>query len=377
MISSKIRRCIAVAAGAVLLGAAGVLPAVAEPLSSVSHVSVTISPPSMAGGALTTYVVQFTTSASGSLSGNAGATITVNLPPGTGLSDFNANSMVTVSGNQVGVCAIASATQVSCGIFSGDTVPASTAVTLTLDGVNNPATAKACTLSLFTTSDTTAVTSPSYTVTSATKIGALSVKPSSTLPGATNVTYAVQFTAATGLAGNSGSSVTLTFPVGTSLAGLSNGTVTVLGSQVGVCAWAGGTVASCGIFGGDTVAAGARVAVSLSGLANPGTTQARKLKVSTTSDVKTASFTYCIAASGVPCIARLVPGSGPAGAAVTVAGVNLANATAVEFHGTAAAITTDTATKLTTAVPGGATSGPVTVVTPGGTAASPSPFTVT
>jgi hypothetical protein len=99
--------------------------------------------------------------------------------------------------------------------------------------------------------------------------------------------------------------------------------------------------------------------------------------VSTSSDVKASSSSYCIAASGVPCIAKLAPVSGPAGTAVTITGINLAGATAVDFNGTAAAISADQATKITTAVPTGATSGSVNVMTPGGTATSPSPFTVT
>lgn len=67
----------------------------------------------------------------------------------------------------------------------------------------------------------------------------------------------------------------------------------------------------------------------------------------------------------------------PAGATVTITGINLAGATAVGFNGTAAAISADQATKVITTVPAGATSGSVTVMTPGGTATSPSPFTVT
>jgi hypothetical protein len=248
---------------------------------------------------------------------------------------------------------------------------------VTLNGVTNPATAKAYTLSVSTTSDTVAVTSPSYTVTSATKIGGLSVKPSSTLAGASKVTYTVTFKAATGLSGNAGSSISLTFPSGTGLSGLTDTSVTVSGNDVGECPATTATVATCEIYGGDTVAAGATVVISLGGLTNPDTTHAYTLKVSTTSDIKTASVRYCIAASGVPCVAALSPVSGPVGTAVTIKGLNLAGATAVDFNGTAATISTDTATKITTSVPSGATSGSVTVTTPGGTATSPAAFTVT
>ena len=342
----------------------------------VSSPSVAISPPSAAAGALTTYSLGFATSSTGGLSGDAGSAITVKLPAGTGLSAL-ADSPVTVAGNHVGDCSVQATAVVTCGVDFGDTIAPGTAVTVTLSGVTNPATAKAYTLAVSTTSDTKAVTSPSYAVTSATKIRVLSVKPGNTLTGAKNVTYTVQFTTATGLAGDAGSAITMRLPSGTGLSALGDSPVTVAGNHVGDCSMQAATVVSCGIIPGDTIAAGAKVVASLTGVTNPKATQAYKLKVSTSSDVAASSSSYCIAASGVPCIARLAPVSGPAGATVTITGINLAGATAVGFNGTAAAISADQATKVITTVPAGATSGSVTVMTPGGTATSPSPFTVT
>ncbi len=342
----------------------------------VSCPSVAISPPSAAAGALTTYSLGLVTSSTGGLSGDAGSAITVKLPPGTGLSAL-ADSPVTVAGNHVGDCSMQATAVVSCGIIPGDTIAPSTAVTLTLQGVTNPATAKAYTLAVSTTSDTQAVTSPSYTVTAATKIRVLNVKPGSTLTGAKNVTYTVQFSTATGLSGDAGSAITMRLPSGTGLSALGDSPVTVAGNLVGDCSMQATAVVSCGIIPGDTIAAGAKVVASLTGVTNPKVTQAYKLKVFTSSDVKAATSSYCIAASGAPCIAKLAPGSGPAGTTVTITGINLAGATAVDFNGTAAAISADQATKISTAVPAGATSGSVTVTTPGGTATSPSPFTVT
>jgi hypothetical protein len=343
---------------------------------AVGSLSLAISPPSSAAGALTTYALSFVTSSTGGLAGDAGSAITVNLPAGSGLSGLTDTS-VTVADTQVGDCFESTSTVAVCDIFSGDSVPPSTAVSVTLNGVTNPATAGAYTLGVSTTSDTVAVTSPSYTVTSANKIKSLSVKVSSTLTGATNVTYTVQFNTVTGLSGNAGSTIPVTFPSGSGLSGLTDTSVTVAGTQVGDCSKSTSTVAVCDIFSGDSVAAGATVVVTLGGLSTPGTTGAYTLKVSTSSDVKTAAVDYCIAASGVPCIARLAPTTGPVGTAVTITGLHLAGATAVDFNGTAATISTDTATKITTSVPAGATTGSVTVTTPGGTAASPASFTVT
>ena len=47
------------------------------------------------------------------------------------------------------------------------------------------------------------------------------------------------------------------------------------------------------------------------------------------------------------------------------------------FNGTPARITSDSATKIVTSVPTGATTGKISVTTPAGTASSPSPFSVT
>ena len=77
-----------------------------------------------------------------------------------------------------------------------------------------------------------------------------------------------------------------------------------------------------------------------------------------------------------PKISKLTPTSGAAGASVTIAGLNLSGATAVAFHGTRAAIVSDTATKIVTKVPAGATTGHVSVTTSAGTATSTKIFTV-
>ena len=71
------------------------------------------------------------------------------------------------------------------------------------------------------------------------------------------------------------------------------------------------------------------------------------------------------------------PTRGPAGTRVTLTGTNLLGATAVEFNGLPAPrFEVVSGTSIDAVVPSGATSGPVSVVTPGGTAVSTHPFTV-
>ena len=81
--------------------------------------------------------------------------------------------------------------------------------------------------------------------------------------------------------------------------------------------------------------------------------------------------------SPAPAITSCLPSSGPAGTLVTITGSNLTGATAVTFNGLAAAsFSVVSATQITATVPAGATSGPIRVTTPGGTATSATSFTV-
>ena len=93
------------------------------------------------------------------------------------------------------------------------------------------------------------------------------------------------------------------------------------------------------------------------------------------SSVGTATYTL----QGVPSISSLAPASGPIGTAVTITGTNFGSTqgtSSVTFNGTAATITTWSATTIATTVPTGATTGNV-VVTVGGVASNGSAFTVT
>jgi hypothetical protein len=79
----------------------------------------------------------------------------------------------------------------------------------------------------------------------------------------------------------------------------------------------------------------------------------------------------------LPKVHKLIPASGSAGTEVIVWGENLLGATAVAFNGTpAAAFRNITRNYVFATVPADASSGPVTVTTPNGTATSPAPFIV-
>jgi len=78
-----------------------------------------------------------------------------------------------------------------------------------------------------------------------------------------------------------------------------------------------------------------------------------------------------------PTIAGFTPTSGPVGTSVTINGTNFTGATAVRFNGVSASFTVSSTTAIQATVPAAATTGPLSVTTPGGTATSANNFTVT
>lgn len=77
-----------------------------------------------------------------------------------------------------------------------------------------------------------------------------------------------------------------------------------------------------------------------------------------------------------PRIKSFSPTSGPVGTTVTILGAHLKHAT-VSFNGMRAMLVTDAGKKIVATVPAGATTGKITVTTPGGTVMSATSFTVT
>jgi hypothetical protein len=347
-------------------------------ISALTNLTLGITPPSSAANAVTSYALSFKTSATGALYNTAGSTITVVLPPSTGL-DALTNSPVNVGVNQVGACGILTdstlSKSISCFLYSAETIPANTTVQVTLNGITNPP-AGGYTLAVSTTSDTKSVTSSTYTVGAASALTGVTVGVSSNLTAATNVTYTLSAkTSATGaLYDTAGSTFTLVLPTSTGLDALTNSPVNVGVNQVGACGILSNTSTSksvsCFLYSGETIPPSTTVQIVLNGLTNPASTKAYALALSSTSDTAAQTVPYCIAAAGVPCISRISPTQGPVGTGVTITGINLTGASKLQFHGTTAVIGTNTATQITTTVPAGATTGAITVLTGGGTATS-------
>jgi len=95
------------------------------------------------------------------------------------------------------------------------------------------------------------------------------------------------------------------------------------------------------------------------------------LSVTTPGGTGSTSFTV------LPYLSTFTPGSGVVGTSVVLTGTSFTGALNVKFNGVYASYIVNSATQITATVPAGATTGPITVRTPSGTATSLTDFTVT
>jgi hypothetical protein len=96
-------------------------------------------------------------------------------------------------------------------------------------------------------------------------------------------------------------------------------------------------------------------------------------------DAYTPAFTFAAWEGGDPnpTITDFTPTSGPMGTSVAISGTKFSGATAVAFNTVSASFTVTSDTSIEATVPAGATTGPLSVTTPGGSATSTNNFTVT
>ena len=81
--------------------------------------------------------------------------------------------------------------------------------------------------------------------------------------------------------------------------------------------------------------------------------------------------------AAAPVVSLVRPALGTIGAGVTIAGSGFAGVTGVSFGAATSEFSVRSSSEITATVPAGASTGPVAVTGPGGTASSPDPFTVT
>jgi hypothetical protein len=207
-------------------------------------------------------------------------------------------------------------------------------------------------------------TSASYTVTSDIRLSA--TVPSGAPSGPITVTNPAGSTTSSG-------SFTVTIPPppptisGISpTSGAAGVTVTISGSNF----TGASSVAFNGTSAGYTVVSDTQISATVPTGASSG-----PITVTTPGGSATSSVSFTVI--NPPTITGFNPTSGPVGTTVTITGTNLNGATSVTFNGTGANYTITSNTQIAATVPTGATTGPITVTTPGGTTTSSTSFTVT
>jgi hypothetical protein len=100
------------------------------------------------------------------------------------------------------------------------------------------------------------------------------------------------------------------------------------------------------------------------------------IRVTTPGGTATSSANFTVQ-SAAPTITSFSPTSGPVGTSVVIRGTGFTGVTSVTFNGVSAAFTVNSSTQITATVPATATTGPIRVTTPAGTATTTTNFTVT
>ena len=316
------------------------------------------------------------------VSGLVGTKVTIT---GTNLTGA---TLVTFNGVAATTVTLTSATSISAAVPTGAT-SGSIRVT-TAAGTGTSATSYTVTLPVPTVTvlaPTSGIAGATVTLTGTNLTGATAVAFNGIPAASFAVVSATQMTAVVP-AGAATGKVTVTTPGGTAtssgsftvtppptissftpVSGLVGTKVTITGTNL-----TGATLVTFNGVAATTVTLTS--ATSISATVPTGATSG-SIRVTTAAGTGTSATAYTVTLP-VPTVTALTPTSGIAGATVTLTGTNLTGATAVAFNGIPApSFTVVSATQMTAVVPVGATTGKVTVTTPGGTATSSGSFTVT
>jgi len=315
-------------------------------------------------------------------SGPAGTTVTIS---GT---NFTGATAVAFHGTASSSFTIVSAVKITAVVPAGATTgtiavttPSGTGTSTASFTVTIPAPA----ITSFTPASGPVGTSVTITgtgFTSATAVKFHGTVATFTVVSATSITATVPAAAATG-------TITVTTPSGTATSAASF-TVTVAAPTITTFQPASGPIGTSVIIAGTNFTGATAVkfnnkpataftinsAQFITATVPAGATTG-KIAITAPGGTATSTANFTVTASA-PTVTSFSPASGPVGTKITVMGTNLTGATAVKVNGFACtSIVVASSTSLTAIVPTGATTGNISVTTPGGLAYSSTAFVVT
>ncbi len=100
------------------------------------------------------------------------------------------------------------------------------------------------------------------------------------------------------------------------------------------------------------------------------------VSVTDTEGTGATALDFVVTPSPTPTVLLFDPSSGPAGTTVTITGTGYTGSSSVTFHGASASFAVNLDSEIVATVPKSATSGPISVTTPGGTGTSLTDYTV-
>jgi hypothetical protein len=310
-------------------------------------------------------------------SGVAGTSVTIT---GTG---FTAASTVAFNNTSAATTTVNSDTQITATAPSGVTTGPISVTTIAGTGTSstnftvvqqptitgfNPTSGTAGTVVIITGTAFTGATSVTFNGTSSTFTISSDTQISGTAPpGASTGPIAVTTGGGTGQSGTNFTVIPV--PTITGFSPTSGGigaVVTISGT-----AFTGATsVTFNGTSSTFTISSDTQITATVPSGATTGS-----IAVTTGGGTAQSGTNFTVVAHLPPTITGFTPASGSVGTSVTISGANLKGATSVTFNGTSASFKFS-GMKIIATVPAGATSGPITVTTPGGLATSGTSFAV-
>jgi len=272
--------------------------------------TVALSDPSPAAGAKTTWALNLQTSSTGKLDYHAGSFIDLTLPAGTVINDLWDSHITVGAGPDLGGCFGTGTETMRCTLNFDQSIPASTAFKITIDGIKNPPAGSGKSVIATTSSDITTDPSNLFTVTAAqapTLTNVAIADPSSAAAAKTTWVLDMQTSSTGKLDYHAGSFIELTLPAGTVINDLWDSHITVgAGPDLGGCFGTGTETMRCTLNFDQSIPASTAFKITIDGIKNPPAGAGKTISAKTSSDVTTdSSNPFAVTAAQAPALTNV------------------------------------------------------------------------